>query len=63
MKIREVYPEDLVMGVPHPASLLHEGSFGEHSRAEVSITGVPNIQGFQCILDQGVSSQEALFVC
>lgn len=50
------------MGVPHPASLLHEGGFGEHNRAEVGVTGAPDVQGFQCILDQGVSSQEALSV-
>ena len=51
------------MGVPRPASLLHEGVFGKHSRAEVGVTGAPDVQGFQQNLDQGVSSQDALFIC
>lgn len=41
------------MGVPRPASLLHEGVFGKHSRAEVEVTGAPDVQGFQQNLDRG----------
>lgn len=51
------------MGVPRPASLLHEEVFGNHSRAEVGVMGAPDIQGFQRNLDQGVGPQEALFIC
>jgi len=53
----------LVVGVPRPTSLLHEGGFGKHTRAEVGVMGAPDVQGFQCNLDQGVGSQEALFIC